>query len=280
MYVGTSSAVSRRSRRPGLFKSTDGGNSWIQLGSGFPAGNTGNASHFIGQWINAIIVDPSNRQRPLSGRVGRVVPIRRRRPNWTAGREWLRRRALARCWTQPRPAASRILYAGISGRGVFRSNDGGQNWTQILSGATPAVAAAIGPSPNGFSKVIVALAPPTSPVQSGGIQVLYVSLEGTGGAPDPVGVFISTNQGGTWTQQAATGMPTSTQGGYSFHMAVDPASPGDGINDIIYFGTVGQAKSTNSGVSFTLIDAAARRHPRVGVRAAAQPHTLYRVQRQ
>jgi hypothetical protein len=35
-------------------------------------------------------------------------------------------------------------------------------------------------------------------------------------------------------------MPLNTQGGYSFYMAVDPASPGDGINDIIYFGAVGQ----------------------------------------
>jgi photosystem II stability/assembly factor-like uncharacterized protein len=44
---------------------------------------------------------------------------------------------------------------------------------------------------------------------------------------------------------------TNTQGGYSFHMAVDPGSPGDGANDIIYFGAVGLAKSTNSGGSFS-----------------------------
>ena len=41
------------------------------------------------------------------------------------------------------------------------------------------------------------------------------------------------------------------QGGYSFHIAVDPGSPGDGTNDRIYFGVVGQARSTNSGASFT-----------------------------
>jgi hypothetical protein len=46
-------------------------------------------------------------------------------------------------------------------------------------------------------------------------------------------------------------MPTGTQRGYSFNMAVDPGSPGDGTNDIIYFGAVGQAKSVNSGASFT-----------------------------
>jgi hypothetical protein len=45
-------------------------------------------------------------------------------------------------------------------------------------------------------------------------------------------------------------MPLNTQGGYSFHMAVDPASPGDGINDIIYFGAVRQARSIDSGQTF------------------------------
>ena len=76
-------------------------------------------------------------------------------------------------------------------------------------------------------------------------------------APDPVGVFKSTDQGLTWTLQPTgsgippgIGMPLNTQGGYSFHMAVDPASPGDGINDIIYFGAVGQARSVDSGLTF------------------------------
>ena len=48
-------------------------------------------------------------------------------------------------------------------------------------------------------------------------------------------------------------MPLNTQGGYSFHMAVDPASPGDGLNDIIYFGAVGQARSTDSGATFAAL---------------------------
>src|ERR1700691_5058759 len=48
-------------------------------------------------------------------------------------------------------------------------------------------------------------------------------------------------------------MPGRTQGGYSFHMAIDPASPGDGLHDIIYFGTVSQGKSTDSGASFASI---------------------------
>ena len=78
-------------------------------------------------------------------------------------------------------------------------------------------------------------------------------------APDPVGVFRSTDQGTTWTLQTphnagippGSGMPLNSQWGYSFHMGVDPASPGDGLKDIIYLGVVGQARSTDSGQTFT-----------------------------
>src|SRR5215472_4244388 len=60
IYVGTSSRISRVPIRAGLLKSTDGGASWIRLGSGYPSGNTGNASLFKVQNINVVIVDPAN----------------------------------------------------------------------------------------------------------------------------------------------------------------------------------------------------------------------------
>jgi photosystem II stability/assembly factor-like uncharacterized protein len=42
------------------------------------------------------------------------------------------------------PANARILYAGVSGNGVFKSTDGGVTFAQILSAATPVVATALG----------------------------------------------------------------------------------------------------------------------------------------
>ena len=78
-------------------------------------------------------------------------------------------------------------------------------------------------------------------------------MGGNGSAPDPVGVFMSTDQGNTWTQRSATGVPTNSQGGYSIQMDIDPASPGDGANDILYFGAVGLARSDDSGATFTNI---------------------------
>ena len=247
VYVGTSGRFGRQPQA-GLFKSTDGGGSWIQLGSGYPAGNTGNASQFVSQTINAVIVDPTNSNVVYLAAANGLFRSTDGGQNFTAGANGFGD-ARSLQVDSSTPASARILYAGISGRGVFRSNDGGQNWSQVLSPATPVVAAAIGTG--GIGKVVVSLAPPTKPVPNpGGVQVLYASMQGTGTAPDPVGIFMSKNQGLTWVPQTATGMPTRTQGGYSFHMAVDPGSPGDGVSDIIYFGAVGQKRSADSGNTF------------------------------
>ena len=66
LYVGTSSFLKvgnqglQLNTTIGILKSTDGGNSWIVLGSGFPAGNIGNANQFVNQSIFGIAVDPAN----------------------------------------------------------------------------------------------------------------------------------------------------------------------------------------------------------------------------
>lgn len=256
IYVGTSGRVG--SAEPdtilqpsaGLFKSTDGGTSWIALGSGFPAGNTGNANQFAlpFRWINVIIVDPADSNVLYLASSFGVFASSDGGQNWTqaagiAGDT----RSLALDLSTP--ASARILHAGVSGTGVFRSTNGGASFSQVLSAATPAVAAALGAG--SFGRVVVALAPPASPPNVNGVQVLYVTMSGGGGAPDPLGVFLSTDHGGTWTKQTATGISGTTYGGYALDMAVDPASPGNGTNDTLYFGCQNQFTSTNSGGSFT-----------------------------
>ncbi len=252
VYLGTSARLTAffpLGLRPpggfGLFKSTDGGSSWILLGSGYPSSNVGNAAgQFANQNINVVIVDPANGNNLYLASNNGVFVSTNGGLDWNPGAGAV---GDARSLVLDSSANPRILYTGISGQGVFQSNDGGLNWAPVLSGATPAVAAAVGGG--GFFKVVVDLAPPTAVPNPAGVQVIYVSLEGTGGAPDPVGLFLSTDQGGTWAKQAGT-PPPGTQGGYSFHFAVDPASPGDGVNDILCFGTVNFARSVDSGITF------------------------------
>src|SRR5580704_1730892 len=201
----------------GLFKSTDGGNSWIQVGSGFPVANVGNAINFVGTVINVIIVDPANSQHLFLASGSGAFFSTDGGQNWTQGNGMFGdTRSLVMDPTSP--VGSRTLYAGLVGSGGFQSTDGGRNWTQIISATTPAVAAAIVAPTTGISKVIIAIAPPTSPPNAAGIQVLYATFEGVGGTgtKDPLGLFISTDQGSTWSQQTASSLPTRTQGGYSF----------------------------------------------------------------
>lgn len=255
IYVGTS-ARGRVSiqRQVGIFKSQDGGASWILLGSGYPADNVGNADDFANRLINAIIVDPTNSQ---------IVYAATSFGIWVssdAGQNWIQgtgsggdARTLALDPTSP--AGARILYAGISGQGVIQSTDGGANWTQIMTSATPSVAAALGAvAGTTIGQVVVALAPAASPPAGSGIQVIYAAIAPGGqfGA-DPLGLFLSTDQGATWTQQAANGSPATTFNGYCMSLAVDPQSPGDGANDILYWGTQTQARSADSGANFSNI---------------------------
>ena len=249
LYVG---ANSRFQQGQGILKSTDGGGSWIVLGSGFPANNTGNSlALFQGQNVNAIIVEPSNSQiLYLASDVGLFRSINGGQ-NWTQGGNGTGN-AQSLALDTSSPVANRVLFAGLNGSGIRRSVDGGQNWTQVLSRNTPAVSAALFAT-GSLGKVVVALAPPAAVPNPAGVQVLYTTMQGGGGAPDPLGIFRSIDQGATWTQRTATGLGTC-QCGFTMQMDVDPGSPGDGNNDILYWGGTDQRRSTDSGNNFANIE--------------------------
>ncbi len=272
IYVGTSGR-GRPPQAPGRAVQVDRRRRELRprSGSGYPAGNIGNASQFVNQWINVIIVDPANSQTRLSGVDERRLPLDRRRAELDAGRRASAATRARSCSTRPRRPAHAILYAGMAGSGVFRSDRRRPELDADPERGDAAVAAALGAAParhrQGRRRPRAAdVAARTAAGDPGAVRV---DGRRQRDAPDPVGVFLSTDQGANWTQRAATGMPGNTQGGYSFHMAVDPASPGDGANDIIYFGAVGQARSTNSGRDLHRARRPARRHARVGVRPAA-----------
>ena len=94
VYVGISDHVFQRSFsvpfintivRRGLYRSLDGGASWVLLGSGFPAGNTGNATNFANVSITEVIVDPANSNRLYVAADDGVHVSTDRGLNWTRG---------------------------------------------------------------------------------------------------------------------------------------------------------------------------------------------------
>jgi hypothetical protein len=249
VYVGISDHVFQRSFsgpfintivRRGLYRSLDGGASWVLLGSGFPEGNTGNATNFANVSITEVIVDPANSNRLYVAADDGVHVSTDRGLNWTLG-AGLSAAVDSLELDTTTPANARVLYAGVNGSGVFQSTDGGANWTSVLS------------LPAGAEKVIARLAPPTSPPAANGIQVIYCCAGGSG-ATDPLGFWVSTDAGTNWTQQTATSLPAETYNNYCLAMAVDPSSPGDGVSDVVYVGTRDQGVTRDSGLSFSSID--------------------------
>ena len=245
----------------GLFKSTDGGASWVQLGSGYPAGNTGNAYSLFSNPtfpassinINIIIVDPANSNVLYLAASNGVYRSSNGGHDWTAATGIPNADTRSLALDLSTPVNNRILYAGVSSNGVYISTDGGQTFTQTSFATSTAVKTALTAlGTSSFTRVVVALAPPTSPTPNlKGVQVIYVALAGPYNGPDPIGLFLSTDQGTTWTQQTAAALAGNTSyGGYAMHMVVDPASPGDGSTDTLYFGCINQFKSTDSGATF------------------------------
>ncbi|MFI5167060.1 MAG: HYR domain-containing protein [Thermoanaerobaculales bacterium] len=272
------------SQSKGVLKSTDGGTSWIVLGSGIPSGNSGNAlSLFSKTEITTIIVDPadSNTLYLAAGRGGTVAVQGGLFRSTDGGAHWTQGTGgtgivESLVLDTSSPPASRVLYAGVNGVGVLKSTDGGQSWSAVLTPATAPVAAA---APNGFWKVMASLAPTSAPPDPDG-QVVYATVlinsfctvghspcnqdsdcpSGTCNVFGTGLVFENTKGGApaNWVKKNALVVhPPSTffplAGGAFSDMVVDPASPGDGAHDLIYWGGQTQYLSTDSGDTFNEI---------------------------
>jgi photosystem II stability/assembly factor-like uncharacterized protein len=123
------------------------------------------------------------------------------------------------------PTNQQIMYAGINGTGVYKTTNGGTNWTLTTSGLNNVTV---------FNMAIAASNP----------NVIYLGTSQTGGG---AGMYISTDAGATWTQINAGIVETSLGVGA---LAVDPTNPAiaymaifDGLVD----SPVGLYKTTNSG---------------------------------
>jgi photosystem II stability/assembly factor-like uncharacterized protein len=119
------------------------------------------------------------------------------------------------------PTAASIVYAGFINGGLFKSTNGGDNWSAVNIPLNSAVAFAI-------------VFDPSTP------STMYV---GAGN-----GVFKSTDSGSTWITQNNFGIPGVPN---VRALAIDPTSP-----STIYAGTLGSGffKSTNGGGNWTAMN--------------------------
>lgn len=146
----------------GILKSTDGGATWTQLGQAVFGGPV--HPNVGGAHIGSLVVNRGDPQVLLAG-VQILVNVD----------------------------------TGTSS-GIYRSTDGGQNWTKVLSGAVG-------------TEVFF---DPANP------DLAWAALGSPGGDSEN-GIYRSANRGATWTRNTGTNLPTTGLG--RIEIAVSPSSP-------------------------------------------------------
>ena len=249
----------------GVWKSTDGGTTWIPL-------TDNQASMSMG----AIVIDPVNPN---------IIYAGTGEPTYSIvsyyGRGLLKSTDAGNTWTQItsglpassyfsrliiRPNHNSELLAALSGSGLYRSTNAGQSWSLIYSGRCDdavfspsgdtafAVGAAIGflRSVNGganFSPFGSGL--PTSSNYFDRIQmdlcrsntsVMYAAKYNG----STVYVYKSTNYGTSWSQLVPSYDFNGGQAWYDLYCKVNPVNP-----NIVFIGTIDVFRSTDGGANFS-----------------------------
>jgi len=192
-----------------VFKSTDGGSSWSK-------------SKLTNMFIDSLAIDPANTQVIYAGTGGCVFKSTDGGLNWTQSR-------LADGYVYSLaidPQNTQIIYAGVWDNGaiwdndifdgVFKSTDGGTNWTQT------------GLKDKAIRSLVI------DPKNT---QIVYAGT-------DDDGVFKSTDGGGSWASV------NKGLGKEVLSFAIDPEN-----TQIVYAGTrEGAFKSTNGGANWSQIN--------------------------
>lgn len=203
----------------GLFRSTDAGDTWM------PAG-LASSRH-----INRIVVDPANPNRVYVAVMGGLFskgPDRGLYRSTDAGASWERKlfvsdstgvidvvldptnptRIYAATWERLRSPKHRRV-GGVT-CGVYRSTDGGDNWS-LLGGGLPAPSSTVG-------RIGLALA--ASQPQT--LYAIYADKDGYF-----AGLYKTTNGGDAWARTSDGGISDlySSYGWYFGNVRVDPTNP-------------------------------------------------------
>ena len=240
IYAGSGEGLQRPdlSTGDGLYKSTDGGKSWIHLGLR------------DGQQVPQIVVDPNNPDRLFVAVLGHPYG-----PNATRG--LYRSLDGGRSFTKVlgpddntgaidvvmAPDDPNTLYAALwesrqapwengvwqgPGTGLFKSTDGGTSWTRIMTGL-PTFA-------DGLGRIGIAIAP-SRPSR------LFVTVD----AGEKSGIYRSDDAGASW-KKTSTDERVHNRGSDFAEVKVDPKDA-----DVVYSASIVTWKSTDAGVTWTMI---------------------------
>ena len=199
----------------GLFKSTDAGATWARIAT----------SATIGSHVSQISINPLNTSNIFVSGTRGVMVSTNGGTNWTLSLNSTN----ANC-VIVNPQNPLEVYAttgGYASNTVEKSNDGGTTWVAINSGL-----------PGSTSRTQLALAPTDT-------TVLYASIANPSGY-GLLGLYKSTNGGGSWTSENTTTNYLGGQGWYDNALTVSPTS-----SSTVIVGGLDVYISTNSGVTLS-----------------------------
>jgi photosystem II stability/assembly factor-like uncharacterized protein len=243
IYAGTGEANYANHSRYGLglYKSYDGGDSWVHLAP----------ETFAGRCFSKIVISPDN-SRVLYASITRAggfpeLAAAKGHPQATGPVGVFKSTDGGESWTQLtnglpnlsatdiaiNPAQPNIVYAGIgrifgsAGNGVYRSTDAGTSWTRLGGGLPTArigrVSLAVAPSNPSYVYAML-----TNPSSS------------TGGSAVTIGGFRSADGGDTWAAYGSVSQAT-----YGWYLSVVSVKPDD--ENTVFYGGLLMGRFINGG---------------------------------
>jgi photosystem II stability/assembly factor-like uncharacterized protein len=237
VWVGTGESNPRNevSYGDGVYKSTDGGKTWVNVG----LRDT--------RYISRILVDPSNPQHVIVGALGNVFadsPDRGAYVTFDGGKTWTKT-----LYIGPQSGVSdlamsaktpNVIYAGVwefqrrpwtftsggDADGLYRSSDGGRTWARVTGNGLP----------SGITGRIGLAVAPSDP------NVVYALIESQHGI-----LWRSSDGGASW-QLVNSNTLIDERPFYFTHVEVDPKNP-----DHVFTASTELAESTDGGKAFKAI---------------------------
>lgn len=223
MYTATGDGDAGDTYCDGIYKSTDGGNTWVITGQTFNIAS--------GVRIRRIIVNPVNPQIVLAAASNGIYRTTNGGTNWTQLLPGTNMYDL-----EFQPGNPNVVYAG--GTTFRRSTDGGATWTQINNGIPT----------TGVNRMAIAVTP---------ADVNYVYVLASSSSNNGLqGFYRSTAAGTVFTQMTTTlnllgwasaGNDSGGQGWYDLCIACNPLN-----KDEVVTGGVNVWRTTNGGGSWAL----------------------------
>ncbi|HUU98366.1 MAG TPA: hypothetical protein VM487_21750, partial [Phycisphaerae bacterium] len=250
IYAGTGEANYANHSRYGLglYKSTDGGESWVQLAEDV----------FGGRCFSKIVINPLNSQiiyaaitraggfpelAAAKGHPGATGPLGLFRSS-DGGLSWAQLTnglpSLSATDVAIDPSAPHTLYAAIGrifghpDNGIYKSTDGGDSWSK-LGGGLPSET---------LGRISLAVAPS---MPSRIYTLITRPSDAFGGGASVLGAYRSDDGGGSWTY-IPVGDIQATYGWYLSVVSVQPTDP-----DVVIMGGLSLRRSTNAGANWYTI---------------------------